>query len=1205
MIKHLLKIVGLTLLLLVIVLVGGLSWMIGTESGFQQTLALAQRFAPGTLTWDEADGKLAGPLRMRGLHYVQDDGVEASVGALDVEWRPSALFGAELAVDQLHLDGVEIRLAEAAEAAEEAPSDGGLPDISLPVSVSLDDIAITNVSIYPPGQQTATQIDRLALSARVEGSDVHLAELEVIAPQGEFHLDGDVQTRDDYPMDLTARWQADIGQSSPLQGQGSVTGSLARLELQHQVTGFAEAELDGTVSDVVEAPAWDVSLGASLPDPESLSPLLTGTPQVTLETSGTLDEYQAQVAADLDTTETGRVSMNAEVGGSTEVLHIRSLVARLEENGGEVSAAGQVTLASLQSDIQGQWQSLGWPVQGTQEFSSANGSFEATGTPDDFKASLSTDVSGKAIPEGQWTASVEGSSTALQRFQVEGQTLDGKITTSGAASWADQPEWDIELVTDRIDPGKQWSDLPGSIDLTLSSTGRIEEDGPQLRADIERLSGSLRKQPLAGSGSLQLAGEALDIDALEVTHGASRLEANGQIDEQIALDIELSSPDLGTALPELAGAVSVAGTVSGTRDAPRLDVRGTADDLAYAENRVSTLNLDMDAGLGVDAVSSLSVDASGITAGGQEISDITLSGKGTQAEHSLSVSAATSQGDLATQLDGSYADSAWNGFLSSLQLDRTPAGDWRLRERVALSASAEKADLSTLCLDNGDELGTLCLSGNWLAEGESTATLSIDALSPDLAREYLPPGLDLDTALVGDATGVLGADGALSADVNLALEPGALTLDAEPEPIEIGLQETTLDASLRDDDASLNVATALTDLGDLEVEASITDLSGAGTLAGSLDADFPDLSLISAFVPQIQQVSGGLESDVSLGGSVKTPQIEGELALRDFSAEIPETAMVIEDTQLVVTGKPDGTLLIDGQSRSGDGELRIDGSIDPGTQTLDIDIEGDRYQVANTAMMQAVVSPQLAISMDNSGMQVNGEVTIPRVYINANGGTDGIETVSASSDVVYASEESAEAEEPAGALAVDVKIILGDSVEVEAGDFRGRLEGDLRVEQAPGIAPRGTGTINVLNGDYVIYGQELDMERGQILFSGGPVDNPSLDMEVARTVQEYEVVAGAKIQGTAQAPRLELYSEPPMPDASILSYILIGQPPGTTGGSYTLGKYLTPDLYVSYGIGLFDAINTFNMRYTLTDTLAVEAASGSGSSADLIYTIER
>ena len=112
-------------------------------------------------------------------------------------------------------------------------------------------------------------------------------------------------------------------------------------------------------------------------------------------------------------------------------------------------------------------------------------------------------------------------------------------------------------------------------------------------------------------------------------------------------------------------------------------------------------------------------------------------------------------------------------------------------------------------------------------------------------------------------------------------------------------------------------------------------------------------------------------------------------------------------------------------------------------------------------------------------------------------------------------------------------------------------------------------------------------------------------MDVARIVDAYQVTAGAKIRGSAQAPLLQLYSEPSMPDASVLSYILLGQPPGTKGGSYTLGKYLTPDLYVSYGIGLFNAINTFNLRYKLTDKLAVQAASNTASSADLIYTIER
>ena len=1204
MIKRILKISGLVLLLLVLLIVGGLSWVIGTQSGFQQTLALAKKVAPGTLEWDEAGGKLAGPLRVRGLHYSQVNGIEASVDALDFDWRPSALFGTELVIEQLHLDGVEVHLAEG-EGQQETPSGGELPDISLPVSIGLNDIAVNNIAIYPVGQDAAIEINRVALSATVEQSNVHLTDLEVIAPQGELHLVGTVKTRDDYPMNLMVSWQADIGQSAPLQGEGTLAGSLAQLQIEHQVTGFAVADISASVSDVTQSPAWDASVGASLPEPESLSALLTGTPQITLQTSGTPDEYQAQATVNVATTETGPVTVDADVSGSTEMLDIHSLVARLSENSGELSATGQVIFASLQSDIRGQWQALSWPLEGEPQFSSAKGRFDVKGTLDDFKANVSTDVDGEAIPEGQWTVALDGSATALSKFTVLGQTLDGTIAVIGAASWENQPDWDVELVTEGINPGRQWSEFPGSINLEVSSEGQIGENGPLLSADIKRLSGRLREQPLSGSGRVQLAGEKLNIDNLKVTHGTSQLGANGEIDDQIALDFEFSSPDLRTLLPDLEGAITVAGTVSGSKEAPLLKASGNADNVAYTGNSLSKLNFRIDAGLGVNVESTLSVDASGITAGSQQISDIKLSGQGTQSDHTLVLSTATDQGDLATQLDGSYQGNTWNGFLSSLQLENTPAGDWRLREPVAITADAEKADASELCLDNSDKLGSLCITGNWLADGESKATLSISGLSPELATAYLPPGFLLKTKLNGDATALLGADGDLNAEARLALAPGKLILDTETSPVEIGLEKTTLDASWRGNDATLDIAAIFTDLGKLNVQASLSDPAGEGKLAGNLNADFPDLTLISAFAPQVQQVTGSLESNLSLGGTLQTPQIEGELALLDFSAEIPQTAMLIEGTQLIVKGSQDGTLLINGESRSGDGQLDIKGSIDPGTRALTIDINGVKYEVANTATMQVVVSPELTIAMDDTGMQVNGKVTIPSAYINANGGNEGIKTVSSSSDVVYVSEEGEQAEKPASQINLDVQIILGDSVEVEAGDFRGRLEGDLRVQQTPELAPRGTGTINVLNGDYVIYGQQLNMERGRILFSGGPVDNPSLDMEVARTVQEYEVVAGARIKGTAQAPRLELYSEPPMPDASILSYILLGQPPGTKGGSYTLGKYLTPDLYVSYGIGLFDAINTFNMRYKLTDKLAVEAESGTGSSADLIYTIEK
>lgn len=1170
MIKRLFKVTGLSLLALVIVLLAGLAWVLGTESGLQQSLALAKKVAPGELEWEEANGKLIGPLKVLGLHYSQSDGLDTRVSALDFNWHPSALLGAELAIEQLLIEGVEVRLPEPAVQPEEAPStSGGLTDISLPLSIKLEDIAINDIALYPANSDEAIEISRVALTGSVDGSEIQLTEFAVSAPQGELTLAGDVATRDDYPMNLRINWQADLDLGSPLEGEGSVSGSLAKLQINHQVTGFAQADIAATVSDVISSPTWDASIQASA-----------------------------------ETRDTGPVTVDADIAGTTELIQLRSLRARLSDSNGELSASGDITLASLNSDLQGAWQNIVWPLQGAPQFNIAEGRFQFSGTPDEYQMRIDTVVDGETIPAGQWTLQADGSTTELSDFSAQGQTLDGTITISGSAEWEDQPSWDVEVDTRNINPARQWREFPGSIDMQIASQGRMDETGIELNADITQLSGSLREQALSGQGRVRMAGDQVSIDNIELIHGATRLDANGQIDEEIALDFKFASPDLATLLPELTGSISMVGSVAGTAQAPQLTTRANAESVSFAGNRIGALQIELDGSLAEDAISSVTLNAKDISAGGQSISNMTLTGEGSALQHSVALSASTDQGNISTQANGGLVDNTWTGELSALQLDETQAGDWRLREAVKITASAEKADASKLCLDNADKLGSLCVVANWLATGDSTASLSISELSPKLAQAYIPPGFVVDTALNADATAVMGADGNLDAKAAITLDSGALTLNDDSSPIRLDLMPTNIDVSLQGDNATMELSTAFTDFGTIDLSGAIADPAGEGKLSGKLNADFTDLTLISAFAPQVQQIAGTLQSDLSLGGTLESPKIEGELALTDFSAEIPETAMLIEETQFSVKGNPDGTLTLDGQSRSGEGQLSIKGSVDPGTRALNIAIDGENYEVANTALMQAVVSPQLAIAMDNSGMQVEGTVTIPSAYINANGGNEGIKTVSSSSDVVFVTQDGEQVEEQASQLSLDVQINLGDSVEVEAGDFRGRLEGDLRVEQTPELAPRGTGTINVVNGDYVIYGQQLDMERGRILFSGGPVDNPSLDMQVARTVQEYEVVAGAKIQGTVQAPRLELYSEPSMPDASILSFILLGQPPGT-GASYTLGKYLTPDLYVSYGIGLFDAINTFNMRYSLTDRLALEAASGIGSSADLIFTIEK
>jgi translocation and assembly module TamB len=46
-------------------------------------------------------------------------------------------------------------------------------------------------------------------------------------------------------------------------------------------------------------------------------------------------------------------------------------------------------------------------------------------------------------------------------------------------------------------------------------------------------------------------------------------------------------------------------------------------------------------------------------------------------------------------------------------------------------------------------------------------------------------------------------------------------------------------------------------------------------------------------------------------------------------------------------------------------------------------------------------------------------------------------------------------------------------------------------------------------------------------------------------------------------------------------------------------------MYVSYGVGLVESINSLTLRYQLADRWHLEAESGLSQGVDLLFTIER
>ena len=197
----------------------------------------------------------------------------------------------------------------------------------------------------------------------------------------------------------------------------------------------------------------------------------------------------------------------------------------------------------------------------------------------------------------------------------------------------------------------------------------------------------------------------------------------------------------------------------------------------------------------------------------------------------------------------------------------------------------------------------------------------------------------------------------------------------------------------------------------------------------------------------------------------------------------------------------------------------------------------------------------------------------------------------------------------------------------------------------------GEGSLNVVEGVYKSYGQDLKIERGRVIFNG-PLDNPGLDVRATRQIEDEDLTVGITLSGTIQQPESVLFSNPSQNQSDTLSYLVTGRALSsissgsqsdllmkavttlgvsggetlaqniggklgldnvnikTNNGDYkqselALGKRLGPKLYVKYMVGLFDSLQKAAVTYEFNKRLRLEATSGADDqSFDFIYKID-
>ncbi|WP_243039183.1 translocation/assembly module TamB domain-containing protein [Dyella sedimenti] len=1242
----------LPLLALACLLVVAVGWLAGTAPGLRFALTRAEGLTHGALTVQSAQGRLLGPLDLAGLRYADGSGLEVKVARAHLDLRARSLLRKRLHVLDLQADGVEVALPRPAP--ETPESEGGF-SWQPPFDMLLDRAHIGTVRISQDGQPLFAS-NTLDLAGSWTGRGIELHQLALRAPDGHVDLHGSLVMAGNYNGDSRAgfAWTlASTTYAGELAAHGD--GKLARLDLQ--LTQPMPARLQLQLAQDGDY-AWTARLDAPRFDPKpllgngSLSALAVALQGRGDRHGGTLDGTLGlnDIALRLH-------PLSARFSDDYGTLTLQQLQLGSAQYKGDVSARGTVQLDAkpLSADLTVEWKDLELPEQLAGQLLQSHGSLHAKGSTDRFHAEGALAI-GAPGQLADVTLDLDGTPRQIDLHALTIKQPQGQLETKGSLILQPALAWQLQATAHRFDPGQLLAQWHGSLDADIASQGSLPQDHPaDVTLEIRQLEGRLRDRAVHGDGKLHLAPEEVVDGKLHLASGGSSVQIDARPGASNNIVLTLAVASLGDWLPDAAGRLQGSVLVTGRLPKPAADAHLDGSALSYAGQRIDHLRLLANVPDISHPGGKLDLRATGVDAGGLAFTQVNLRGDGTAERHSLTLDARGSPLSTELALSGGLKGKAWNGSLSTLNIDLAGLPRWRLQQATALSYDDGAMSLAELCLTAGEPL--LCAAARQDKAGNLDASYRLRNLPIALllsAASTAKVPMRVEGTLEGDGSIRRNAAGALGGSASIASARGSIAYADHPDEPLVTYDNLSLQAQLSPSSQHLTLHAGLTDNGRLDGDVTLSGAQQA--LGGRVSLRVNNLALLEVFTTEVVNPKGAVHGDFTLGGTLSQPAVQGQAGVSELAAEIPALGLKLSQGRLAVATTDARHFQLDGALRSGDGNLLLQGTATLGDDAQSVlTVKGSQFKAIDIPAAKVVVSPDLAVRHGAQGLDITGRVGLDSADVNFDK-LPGAGATKASPDVVVVDEKQQEEQASQMPITATVTVDLGKKAHLVGMGLDGSLHGQLVVSERPGRATTGQGQIQV-DGTYKAYGQNLQIERGQLLFATTPVDNPGLNIRAVRKLNPNATIddgqqVGLNIAGTAQRPVLTVFSQPVMEQSDALSYLVTGKPLSQVKGgegnmvsaaaqalgsatgnllaksigsrlgvddigvsssdalngssAFTVGKYLSPRLYLSYGVGLFDPGQVITLRYHLNARWNFEAQNATDfSRASLNYRYER
>lgn len=907
------------------------------------------------------------------------------------------------------------------------------------------------------------------------------------------------------------------------------------------------------------------------------------------------------------------------------------------------------------------WQNLDQSVPAIGNIQSDKGQLVFTGNLQRYAVNFQTDLANDYFPHGQWQGSLSQNGSRIQIDSLHYDGDAGQIELVGEIDTTKGIKWDGSLSVQNLQTETFNAEWPATLTGAITGQGLWGKDGYRFLIEDSHLSGTLRDKPLVIDGALTLIAEEnfkklvkLTTPVMLLQWGANQAEITGGLnDAHWDLSVALNMADLSLADNRLQGRMEGSVSIEGNQEAPEVLADLKASQLLFNTVKVNDASLAVNvSALGLQK-SRIDLQANDISVSGYELGKLTSSLDGTRLSHQLEWELLTNRSRSSGQLQGSLPESIdhWTGKFLAGQFS-LPELDWHLDAPFDLAWQTSEKQLSLAPHCWVSESASLCNEDTLLIGEKGHLSLQLNHLQASRLASFFPQGLLLTGQMAGQITGEWDSGKTPHLIASLQSKNGTLTLGGDDAQTTLSSTYehigVALEANPKEVDISFDLSSS--ELGQGGLKVTVNPEGEKKEIHGELALENFRIDVAKPFFPTFSTLSGNISAFGRIEGTLQQPEYWGKFSLAD--GEVSLHKLPINVHNITTTVDVLGTeAKITGSLKSGGGLANVSGNASWKEQPhLNLKLKGQQLELKQLPELLATINPDITLDVIPGRVNLSGIIRLPMGRFNVK--TLGSNAVSSSSDVVIVDPEGNVQLQSIQNVSnwlinTDINVQLGDDVFFHGYGVNGRLMGGLHLLQQGKKGLEASGEVELdKDARYDAYGQRLQIRRGRLIFAGN-LTQPGLDVEAVRAVDN-EVV-GVRVSGRVNTPEVTFFSDDGgLSQEEIISYLVLGRPLdnqngdnnlsaaaaaiklGATGGAgltsklgeslgitdlaldaegsgddtqVTVSGYLSPKLYLRYGVGIFTPVNTATLRYKINSKLYLEAISSLENAIDLFYTL--